>query len=70
MQTSLIILHFVLEGLPTTGCPAQMVHQFLSGFFRDDGSLYFKEIIFNLKDDDAVGCHADDMDLLAESLAR
>ena len=44
-NSSLIILHFVMEGMPTAGSPAHMVYKFLRGVFRNESTtLYYNEI--------------------------
>ena len=70
MQSSLIIIHLVLEGISTAGCPAKMVYEFLRGFFKDNGSLQFEEVIFNLKDDVTTEEHEEKMQNLAKDLAK
>jgi hypothetical protein len=65
----MIILHFTLETITTTGSPANMVYDFLKPFFPSD-SLLFKEIKFNLRDEDVAGMHADEMEDLARVIAE
>jgi hypothetical protein len=43
----LLLLHFVLEGIQTTGSPANLVHTFLSGFLSP-ARLRFEEITISL----------------------
>lgn len=70
LQNSLIILHFVLEGISTAGSPANIVHEFLRGFFKDSKRLIFEEITFNLTDEDATEEHADNIAFLSKTLAK
>lgn len=70
LQSSLIILHFVLEGVSTAGSPANIVHEYLRGFFKDSKRLFFEEIPFDLTDEDAMEDHADTITLLSRTLAR
>jgi hypothetical protein len=70
LQNSLFILHFVLEGISTAGSPANVVHEFLWGFFKDTKRLIFEEVTFNLSDDNASGEHEDNMAFLARTLAK
>ena len=70
LQTSQIILHFVLEGISTAGSPVNIVHEFLRGFFKDSTRLIFEEIIFNITDEVAAEYHADTIRLLCRTLAK
>lgn len=67
---SLIIINLVLAGVSTQGAPATMVHEFLKSFFKDDGSLIYEEIIFNIEDEDGAETHAATMAKLADKLSR
>ena len=46
-----------------------MVYDFLKPFFPSD-SLLFKEIKFNLRDEDVAGMHVDEMEDLAHVIAE
>jgi hypothetical protein len=70
LQNSQIILHFVLEGISTAGSPANIVHEFLSGFFKDLKRLIFKKKNFNITDEDAMEYHEDTILLLCRTLAK
>lgn len=43
VNQSLLLLHFVLEGIDLAGCPPRLVHAFLSGFLSPS-HLRFEEI--------------------------
>lgn len=43
----LLLLHFVLEGIQTAGCPPRLVHALLSGFLSP-ARLRFEEITISL----------------------
>ena len=45
-----------------------MVHEFLRGYFKDDGSFQFEEITFDLTDEDAAELHASKMEDLVDEL--
>jgi hypothetical protein len=57
-----------LGSIPTAGSPANLVHDFLRGFFKHDRSLEFQEISFNLPDEDEVDLHINRMKDLVEVL--
>lgn len=65
----MIILHFTLATITTTGSPANMVYEILQPFFPAD-SLLFKEIKFNLTDEYVAGTHATEMEDLACIIAE
>jgi hypothetical protein len=70
-STSLIILHFVMEDMPTAGCPANMVYNFLRGFFRNESTtLYFKEIKYDLKSNADAFRHAERMQEIVQDLKK
>ena len=69
-QTAVVIFHFVLKGIPRVGTLAHLVTEFLRGFIKDEKSLHFKEIIFNIPNEDALSRHADEMTALANDLAE
>ena len=69
MQKLLVLLHFMLETISTTGSPASMVYQFLQPFFAK-GSLLFQEVKFNIYNKDDAGIHADRMEDLASIISK
>jgi hypothetical protein len=56
-----IILHFIFEDIDTVGSPARLVYSYLKGFFKTEESLFYQEVAFNLKDDQAKHFHVDKM---------
>jgi hypothetical protein len=64
----LVILHFVLRGVETKASPAKMVHEFLNAFYKDNGSLTYIEIEFDLSDKKSQKDHAKKLDKLVAKL--
>jgi hypothetical protein len=69
-KTEFIILHFVYHDIDTAGCPAKLVYHHLRGFFKKPNAIAYKEIRFNIPDDDAMTAQAEDMKLLANELMK
>ena len=70
-NSSLIILHFVMEGMPTARSPAHMVYEFLRRFFRNESTtLYYNEIKYDLKSNAAASRHANRMQEIARELKK
>ena len=67
---SLLIIHFTLEGVSTIGCPANVIHEFLRGYFKNERSLCFKEVVFNVPDEDAADAHQEKMAVLVDELSK
>jgi hypothetical protein len=57
-----------LEGIPIEGTPPHLIYEYLHGYFTNDRSLVYKEIIFNLKDWKHQEMHWDKMEALAVEL--
>jgi len=47
-----------------------MVFEFLKAFFKNDGSLVYEEVVFDIDSDDKMDAHAKKMEKLAEKLSR
>jgi hypothetical protein len=64
----IIILHFILSGIDTSGSPAKICYEFLKPFFPN--TLIYEEIVFDIQDNVALDTHMDKMQQLAESFSR
>jgi hypothetical protein len=64
----LAIIHIVLKGIPAAGTPPRLIYEYLKAYFKDDGSLVYKEIVFDLKDEKQQVNHWDLMTELANKL--
>jgi hypothetical protein len=60
----------VIHSVASQGSPAAMVYQFLTSFFKDDGTLLYKKIVFNLADDEDGETHAKVMNDLVEEISK
>ena len=67
---SLIIVNLILKGIPSHGVQTAMVLEFLKAFFKNDGSLVYEEVVFDIDSDDKMDAHAKKMEKLAEKLSR
>ena len=67
-DTKFVILHFVYHDINMAGCPAKAVYDHLRGFFKNPKALLYKEIIFNLPDDQEKYFQRDEMKRLANQL--
>jgi hypothetical protein len=67
-EKRLIILHFVYHNIDTVGSPVECVHNHLHGFFKNDKSLFYKEIRFHFLDIQSKQFQIDDMLALANVL--
>jgi hypothetical protein len=57
-----------LKDIPTIGTPPSLIYDYLRAYFKDDGTLIYKEIIFDLKDRKRQEEHWDMMEALADEL--
>jgi hypothetical protein len=69
LQRRLIILHLTLKTITTRGSPANLVHGFLSAFFRDEDALIFEEVPFDLEGK-GDGTHTAYMKTLAKQFQK
>ena len=69
-QNFLTIVHLVFNDISTAGSPANMVYEFLRGFFKDSNCLRFEEIKFDLKGVDDIEIHNDRVASLADDLSK
>jgi hypothetical protein len=58
-----------LKTITTKGSPANLVHGFLSAFFRDEDALIFEEVPFDLEGK-GDGTHAAYMKTLAKQFQK
>jgi hypothetical protein len=52
-----------LKDIPTIGTPPSLIYDYLRAYFKDDGTLIYKEIIFDLKDRKRQEEHWDMMEM-------
>lgn len=69
LKKPLLLLHFVLEGIKTDGCPPYLVNTFLQGFLQPT-ALRFEEIRFNFNAEADVQAFQKRMETLLLTLQR
>jgi len=65
-DTSVVIIHLFLSGIPNTGCPAVVMFHYLKGVL--DGKVQYHEVEFNVKNTEAEKAHNKTMVALVRDL--
>lgn len=66
-----LVVHFILKGLPSEGHPVHHAVSTMRAFYRDNmQDLVFEEVIFDLDSNKAIDAHALILDGLVEILDR
>jgi hypothetical protein len=55
LETSLVIIHLFLSGIPTTGCPAVVMFHYLRAVLCD--KVQYREVEFNIENTEAENTH-------------